>query len=200
MSFKIDVKTLKMAYSFLKIGLKELDYKVGFPKEINHGIQFLLSKRGKEDLIRVYSSKKNGISADLSQVKNKAVERDVLLMLGFKPEDDSDENEASKTKSGSTVYSLCIGINKFEDKSIGNLKYAKADALKLDGLLTKKFGKSSCRINLVDKKATRENILKSLKINSQLLEVGCGQALILRYLVRNQLIAEENVFCRNTYY
>lgn len=41
---------------------------------------------------------------------------------------------------------------------------------------------------------TYEELKKYLKINSRLLELGCGQAMLLQFLARNRLIAEENIF------
>lgn len=57
-------------YAELKNNLIRKDVNVSSYNEINYGIQFEISKEGQTSKVRIYESKKKGITVDLSQIKN----------------------------------------------------------------------------------------------------------------------------------
>lgn len=57
-------------YEKVKVNLESMGFEVGQFRDINYGLQFIISKDGAQELIRIYESKK-GDRIDLSQVKNK---------------------------------------------------------------------------------------------------------------------------------
>lgn len=63
--------------------LNKHDYKVDCYKEINCGIQFNVSRFGKNSLVRVYQSKK-GIKLDLSQAKDQNESKNIWAILSNK--------------------------------------------------------------------------------------------------------------------
>lgn len=159
MGIKIKFKNEKLAYSYIKLNLKGMDYDVEEPKKIDYGIQFFVNKEERQGLIRVYNSKKKGVALDLSQLKDKIIERDVLIVLDLSKEEDSQQKVKNKK---SKFLSLCIGINKFKDEYFLDLKFAKNDAFDLNKLIESKFKKKEDRIILTDEKATKKAILNSL--------------------------------------
>jgi len=160
MAIKIKFKNEKLAFNYLKLELKEMDYEIDDFTKIDYGIQFFVTKDTRKGLIRIYNSKKNGISLDLSQIRNKIIEKDVLTALGLSKEDEKQPNEINKE---SNFHSICIGINEFKDSSFSGLGYAKNDALELNNLIENKFKKKSSRILLIDREATKKKILASFE-------------------------------------
>jgi len=160
MTIKINFKNEKLAYSYIKLNLKEIDYDIEDFAKVSYGLQFFVTKDNRRGLIRIYHSTKKGTSLDLSQVKDKLIERDILVVLGLSK--GNDENIASQNKKFN-FHSLCIGVNEFKDKYFLNLKYAKNDALELNKLIEGKFKKEPSRILLMDKDSTKKKILLSLE-------------------------------------
>ncbi|MCW8966424.1 MAG: caspase family protein, partial [Candidatus Pacearchaeota archaeon] len=157
MSIKLKkFKDEHLAYNYLKIQIRELDYSIDEPSKIDYGIQFHVEKNSKEDLIRIYNSKKKGVTLDTSQIKNKVIERDILICFGLTESEDEDAE-----KKEYKFHSICIGINEFNDDSFPNLNYAKNDAVKLDKLIKDRFKEEGIKICLTDKQSTKKEILNS---------------------------------------
>lgn len=160
MGIKINFKNEKVAYSYIRLKLKELDYDIDDFIKIDYGLQFAISKDDKKGLVRIYHSKKKGTSLDLSQLKDKLLEKDLLVALDLSKE--SEEGNTKKSKN-LEIHSLCVGVNKFQDKYFQDLKYAKNDASELNNLIESKFGKGDSRIILTDRTATKNKVLDSLR-------------------------------------
>ncbi|MGL4363018.1 MAG: ribonuclease HIII [Cellulosilyticaceae bacterium] len=113
-------------YDEIKKNLKEHDGKVEPYKEINYGIQFEVSALGYTSKVRIYESKKKGITVDLSQVKYEAL-RELILNINSninsneKSIDNSEKNTSSKEKS--------IGLlsDQFKEALIGVDESGKGD-------------------------------------------------------------------------
>jgi len=168
MAIKINFKDEKIAYSYIKLKLKELDYDIDDSVGIDYGLQFTISKDDRKGLVRIYHSNKKGTSLDMSQLKDKILEKDVLVALDLSK--DECENEPKKNKKFK-LHSLCVGVNKFQDKYFQDLKYAKNDALELNKLIENKFGKGKDKIILTDKTATKNKILGSLRKIKELAKI-----------------------------
>ena len=160
MALQIDCKTLEGAYEKINEKLGEKDYTVLPFKRISYGIQFEVSKNKSSGLIRVFSSDKKGVRLDLSQIKDKSLEEDVMLVFGYS----QDENDASMERTGE-FHSLCIGINDFDSRMFRNLKYAQKDAEKLHELVIEKFEETKSKnICLTNREATRDKIIEALNL------------------------------------
>jgi hypothetical protein len=64
------------------------------------------------------------------------------------------------------IYALVVGISKYQDAQIGNLSFAKKDALEFYEFLKSNAGGAISEVNislLTDEKATRSEVLKSLR-------------------------------------
>lgn len=64
-------------YEGLKKILESYSVTVGDYKEINYGLQFEANLEGMRSIVRVYESKKKGVSVDLSQVKHQPI-KDII--------------------------------------------------------------------------------------------------------------------------
>lgn len=158
MSHKLIFKNKKDAFNVLKAHLFKKGYKISNPKEISYGMQFIIEKDQKSDLVRIYSSSK-GTKIDESQMKNDELMADVLEAFKITP---MGEKESPFEKGSSKLYCLMIGINKFKDKLIHDLSYAKEDAEELYSDIIGKAGFGDGAYHLNESKATKKNILKKL--------------------------------------
>ncbi|MGG0569095.1 ribonuclease HIII [Priestia megaterium] len=67
----------------IKEMLESNQYFISNKKEINYGLQFEISRKNKNGLIRIFESKK-GVKSDLSQLKDPELLQDVQFLLGNK--------------------------------------------------------------------------------------------------------------------
>ena len=160
MGLKIDCKTKEGAYQKIYEKLSEKGYNIMPFKEIEWGLQFQVSKKGHEGLIRIFESKKNGINLDKSTIKDREIEKDILLIFGYSQNDETGNFIEEK----GDFYSLCIGVDNFNGKIFSNLRYAKKDAYDVYGLIKDKFGANHKNMCLLNENATKEEIIKSLRL------------------------------------
>lgn len=64
-------------YEGIKQALETYSVAVGAYKEINYGLQFEVTMKDLRSVVRIYESKKKGVSVDLSQIKHEAI-RNIL--------------------------------------------------------------------------------------------------------------------------
>lgn len=157
MGEKIPFKSFKDAYEAMRANLIVKGYEIDEPKEISYGVQFQIRKNSIEELIRLYQNKKKGTTVDLSLIKDKTAEFDIKTALNLPTEPGSDSLFDEGTAK---LYSLCIGINDFEDGGFSNLDYASDDAKELHELIMNKFGFGDGTHCLINRDASREKIIE----------------------------------------
>src|SRR3989344_7695592 len=101
MSIKADCRTKEGAYEKIREELSGKGYNVMKPKEIEWGLQFEVVKKGKSGLIRIYQSDKKGVIFDPSTLKDKEIEKYVLMVFGYS----NDEKPTIENNASGNFYS-----------------------------------------------------------------------------------------------
>ena len=159
MSYKLRFSNLPDAFEAIKAILRSENYDISEKVDIQYGLQFKITKNNFVSLVRIFFSKKKGCTLDLSQVKNENVKNDILGIL--KLTNSSQNKNISENKS--KLYCLSIGINEYSNNNFAKLSFADKDAEELYEKVSTKYGHGTGTLCLLNKKATKENIINYLE-------------------------------------
>lgn len=163
MNKKIIFKNCEDAYELIKKELILLDYTIKPFKEIQYGIQFIISFKNISGLVRVYQNRKDVVKIDLSQIKDLKIQRDIRSIIGLNNQNEMGKNKKSSSECNkSDIYTLCIGINNFNDSTFSSLNYAADDAQELHNLFAENFGVGDGTIKLLNEEAIMRNVTESI--------------------------------------
>lgn len=159
-------------YNILKKGLLnqlEYDLQVEPYQEINYGIQFDVTLNGQKSKVRIYESKKKGVTLDLSQIKNEELKA-LIYNINSNGTSEKLPNTKSKCQEGSAQSISSFVSDQMEMPLIGVDESGKGDyfgPLVVAGVYANKEQKTKLKLlGVADSKALTD--VKIAKLAEQI--------------------------------